>query len=352
MLYSLRAAPNSAYASYSPMRAISLHGSELTAGVIQGRVLCHDAGPGLRKGARLKVEDLPRLQALDEVHIADLEPGDLHEDAAARRLGAALAGHGTRAEEPVQSQVRLVAAHRGLLRVSREAVERLNSIDTVGVFTLVDGQAVVAGEEVAGCKVTPVAVPERVIEDAERIASQLDPVVEVVPFRPLRTFVVVTERLKPRARDVFQQAVSRKLEWYGARLMEVRSVPRTREAIRAAYVAAREAGAELVLFAGASSIDPLDAAYRELEAAGGRLLRTGAPAHPGSMLWLGRLGDAAVLGVASCAGFGKMTALDLVLPFVFAYGRASSADLAGLGHGGLVEKGAGRRFPAYDEGPP
>jgi molybdopterin biosynthesis enzyme len=106
-------------------------------------------------------------------------------------------------------------------------------------------------------------------------------------------------------------------------------------------------GAHLILFAGASSIDPLDPAYSELTAAGGELLRAGAPAHPGSMLWMGRLGAATVLGIASCAGFGRNTALDLVLPAVFAHGRGEAEDLVRLGHGGLIEAGAGRRFPSY-----
>jgi hypothetical protein len=65
------------------------------------------------------------------------------------------------------------------------------------------------------------------------------------------------------------------------------------------------------------------------------------------MLWLGRLDKAVVLGVASCAGFGRDTALDLVLPFVFAYGEARELDFRRLGYGGLVEAGAGRRFPPY-----
>src|SRR2546423_424157 len=119
-----------------------------------------------------------------------------------------------------------------------------------------------------------------------------------------------------------------------------REVARAGAPVRDAYQAAREAGAELVVFAGASSIDPLDAAYEELQAAGGKVLRVGAPSHPGSMLWLGRLAEAPVLGIASCAGFGKNTSLDLVLPFVFAYGRAEPEDFIRLGHGGLVEAGA------------
>ena len=322
----------------------------LTPDSIRGRVLTHDAGPDLRKGTFLDGGEVGRLRlsGIAEIHLAELEPGDVHEDQAARRLAAAVAGPGLRPVEPVQSQVRLLAAQRGLFRVDQPLVEALNALPAVSVFTLVDGQAVDAGEEVAGCKVTPVAVSESVVAAAERLAAQAPALPSVIPFRPLRTAVVVTERLKQRARQLFITAVSRKLGWYGAELQGVREVARSPSSVRAAYEAEAGSGADLILFAGASSIDPLDAAYSELEAAGGEVLRQGIPAHPGSMLWLGRLGSATVLGVASCAGFGKNTALDLILPFVFAYGRVEAADFARMGYGGLIETSAGRRFPPYD----
>lgn len=331
------------------MRLVRLLAADVTPQSVMGRVLTHDAGPGLRKGSVLGPEHVEALRALPEVHLVELDEGDLHEDEAARLLGAAVRGKGVSVEGPVQSQVRLVAEHRGLLRVDRDAVERLNHLPAVGVFTLVDGQAVNAGEEVAGAKVTPVAVPSFLIREAEQVARGVrGGVLRVDAFQPLKTVVVVTERLKPRARQMFADAVTRKLGWYGAELLAVREVARSGESVLRAYREAGELGARLVLFAGASSIDPLDAAYAELKAAGGELLRQGAPAHPGSMLWLGRLGSAVVLGVASCAGFGKNTSLDLVLPFVFAYGEAGELDFARLGYGGLVEAGAGRRFPPYD----
>ncbi len=329
------------------MRLLRLRGEDVTAAAIAGRVLTHDIGHGLRKGTVLGAEHVEPLRAADEVHLVELDEGDVHEDEAARRLGRAVAGPGTRVEGPVQSQVRLVATTRGLARVNRDAVERLNHLPAVGVFTLVDGQAVDDGEEVAGAKVTPVAVAGFLVKEAERVAAGSRPIVRVDAFRPLRTMIVVTERLKPRARTMFADAVRSKLGWYGAELLDILEVARSGEAVRAAYEDARRRGAEVVLFAGASSIDPLDAAYAELDAAGGELLRQGAPAHPGSMLWLGRLDEAVVLGVASCAGFGKNTSLDLVLPYAFAYGEADELDFARLGYGGLIEAGAGRRFPPY-----
>ena len=310
-------------------------------------MLVHDLGPNLRKGALLTAADLDAVRAAGEVHLVELEPGDVHEDEAARRLAAALSAPGLEARPPVQSQSRLVATGRGLVRVRGDVVNAINALGHVSVFTVMDGQAVAEGEEVAGCKVTPVAVPGALLDRVEELCRERGPVVELVPFLPLRTFVVATERLKPKARELFRAAVTRKLGWYGAEVIAVREVARNSQAVAEAYREASRLGAQLVLFAGASAIDPLDPAYAELATTGGELLQLGAPMHPGSMLWLGRLGEAAVIGVASCAGFGRSSSLDLLLPFVFAYGRADAGDLLRLGHGGLIESGAGRRFPPY-----
>jgi hypothetical protein len=329
------------------VKALRLNGKSATSDDIKGRVLVHDLGPDLRKGSVLGPQHLDRVRQAAEIHLVELEPGDLHEDVAAARLAAALVADGLEAKPPVQSQARLIATRRGLVRVKGELVDAINSLGFISVFTLMDGQAVGEGEEVAGCKVTPVAVPGALIDEAERLCRARGPVVELLPFRPLKTFVVATERLKPRARELFRAAVTSKLGWYGAVVLAVREVARTDEAVATAYREAIAAGAELVLFAGASAIDPLDPAYAELNAAGGELMQLGAPMHPGSMLWLGRLQEAAVVGVASCAGFGRNSSLDLLLPFVFAYGRADAADLLRLGHGGLIESAAGRRFPPY-----
>src|SRR5579859_5446879 len=316
------------------VRAIRLTGASATAGDIKGRVLVHDLSHELRKGTVLRPEDLETVRRAAEIHVVELEPGDVHEDAAATRLAAALASPGLEARPPVQSQARLIATWRGLVRVRGDLIEAINALGGVSVFTVMDGQAV--------------AEPGRVLDEVEAIIRDRGPVIELLAFRPLRTFVVATERLKPKARELFRTAVTRKLGWYGAEVLAVREVARTPEAVAAAYREAESLGAQLVLFAGASAIDPLDPAYAELVTVGGEVLQLGAPMHPGSMLWLGKMPHAAVVGVASCAGFGRSSSLDLLLPFVFAYGRADAKDLLRLGHGGLIESGAGRRFPPYD----
>ena len=59
------------------------------------------------------------------------------------------------------------------------------------------------------------------------------------------------------------------------------------------------------------------------------------PAHPGSMLWLARVGDTAVLGLPTCGAYSKATAADLILPRLLtgepptpAAGRGASATAA------------------------
>ena len=134
-------------------------GAEASAEDIRGRVLTHDLGPDLRKGTVLEERHLARIREQKEVHLMQLYPGDVHEDAAALHIGHALAGDGVEVTGPVQSQVRLLAARRGLLRVAAAAVDEANHVPWVSVFTVVDGQAVEKGDEVAGAKVIPVAVP-------------------------------------------------------------------------------------------------------------------------------------------------------------------------------------------------
>src|SRR5437868_12140743 len=99
------------------VKAIRLQGASATAQHIEGRVVVHDLGPDLRKGTVLGEEHLQRVREAGEVHLVELERGDVHEDEAASRLAAAIAGPGLEPTPAMQSQVRLVSARRGLVRV-------------------------------------------------------------------------------------------------------------------------------------------------------------------------------------------------------------------------------------------
>src|SRR4030081_816487 len=137
------------YLCWHQVKAIRLEGATAKGRDVDGRVLGHDLGPDLRKGTILGGRHLDRVRQAREGHLVQLETWDLHEDEAARRLATALSGPNMEARPPIQSQVRIVATRRGLLRVNAEVVDAINSVGFVSVFTLMDGQAVDSGEEVA-----------------------------------------------------------------------------------------------------------------------------------------------------------------------------------------------------------
>jgi len=77
------------------------------------------------------------------------------------------------------------------------------------------------------------------------------------------------------------------------------------------------------------------------------MVRHGTPAHPGSLLWLARWKDRPVLGMPACGMFSQATSFDLVLPRLLAGEEVGNAELAGMGHGGLLSRESAWRFPPY-----
>jgi hypothetical protein len=65
------------------------------------------------------------------------------------------------------------------------------------------------------------------------------------------------------------------------------------------------------------------------------------------MLWLARLGRAAIVGLPSCGAYSRATAADLLLPLLVAGYPVSPATVARLGHGGVLDRTQRFRFPAY-----
>jgi len=336
------------------VKAEALRGQGLSADAIEGAVLAQTLlVPDdhhrvlLLKGRILTRDDWPVVASarIEELHIVRIEAGDIHEDEAARRLAKVVAGSGVLVHGPVESQVRLSAEVNGIFKVDVQRLEALNSIEDVSIFTLFDGQLVSKGKTVAGVKVTPFVVKEARLGEAEDVAG-FDGVVQVLAFRPMRVAVLVRERLEPAQREKFQASIEMKVAWFGSAISEIRYVA---DDVSVVEKAVRELlrDADLLLTAGANATDPLDPTLVALERVGARMEKQGAPAHPGSAVWLAYLTDRPIFGVAACGMFSRATVLDLILPRLFTGARVTAADFNGLGHGGLLSKDMGFRFPAY-----
>ena len=322
-----------------------------------GAVLCRDildasGRTALLKGTVLSAAHAQTLREAtpEELHVLWLDDGDVGEDAAAIRIATAIAGSGTFARPPVESQARLVASWRGMVSVDVKALAAVNAVDGVTVFTVPDGLHVDAGRTLAGVKITPLAISEWSLEQAERAALSAQGeagILSVRPFLPLRMAAIVRQQLTDDARTRFERSLGMRSAWFGGSVDPVRYVGDSPHDVRSALVDAA-GSADIVLAVGVASVDPLDVTWQSLIAAGATSIRRGLPMHPGSSYWIAELLGRPVIGVASCGMFSRRSALDLLIARVHAGLPLDPPYLASLGHGGLLGKEAAWRIPPYE----
>ena len=318
-----------------------------------GLIVAHDvrnaAGTKflIRKGGAVEPGTIEALRALGgrELHLLRVEPDELHENDAGGRLARAVAGPKVDFRGPFASEFTFMAAERGLLRVDAEALYAVNDLDGITVFTRFDYQPVEAGDDLAGAKVTPLAIPRATIERVEVICRERPPL-RVLPFAPRRVAALVMERVDARSRDRFQAALELKLAWYGSELVLLREVERKDSAVDALRAVLAERP-DLVMVAGASSLDPLEPLFGALRELDARVIKHGVPVDPGSLFWLAYVGSVPVFGLASSEMFSHKTVVELALPRLFAGEPVGREELVRLGVGGFLRREMAFRFPAY-----
>jgi molybdenum cofactor cytidylyltransferase len=82
-----------------------------------------------------------------------------------------------------------------------------------------------------------------------------------------------------------------------------------------------------------------------VRAAGGTVTRFGMPVDPGNLLFLGTLGQGAVIGLPGCARSPALNGADWVMARVICGVPVSDADIAGMGVGGLLKEIPSRPQP-------
>jgi molybdenum cofactor synthesis domain-containing protein len=169
------------------------------------------------------------------------------------------------------------------------------------------------------------------------LAKKNAPVMQVVPFKPLKTGVVITgsEVYYGRIQDAFEPIMREKLGGFGAQILDVIKCPDELERILAAIDTLIEQGAELILLTGGMSVDPDDLTPTAMRECGGKLLFQGVPMQPGNMLTMAQKGDALLVGVPGASMHSKVTSLDVYLPRIFAGIPITKNEVERSGEGGL-----------------
>ena len=202
----------------------------------EGAILAHSVKLdrlALKKGRRLSTDDVAlRAAGAKTVIAAKLEPGDVEEDEAARRVAEAVAGPHLRVDKPFTGRVNLHAEQAGVVVVDRARIDRLNLVDeAVTLGTLPAFASVRPGQMVATIKIIPFAAPQAAIERCLAIAREGRPLVRVAPYRPLDVALIQT-RLPGTKESVLDKTVAitaERIAAAGGRLIsEARSPTRPR----------------------------------------------------------------------------------------------------------------------------
>ena len=298
-------------------------------------------GPAFRRGHIIRPEDVSKLLDVGKanIYVMNLEPDELHEEDAARRLAQAAAGANLRLTDPSEGRINLVATISGLLKVDVNLLCRFNSLGDLMLATLPGDRFVKEGTVVAGTRTIPVAVKEELIQKAEALCKG-KPIVTILPMPAKKIHLVVTgsEVFTGRIKDGFGPVVTKKVGELGSRVESVQLAPDDPDVIGGLIKEAKQAGADVILVSGGMSVDPDDKTPEGIRRSGAKVETHGFPVLPGSMFLLAYLGDTPVMGLSGCVLHDSFTAFDVLLPRLLAGEKISRADIMAMGHGGLAKK--------------
>lgn len=311
-----------------------------------GIVLCHDItkivpgefkGVAFKKGHIIKEEDIEVLLSLGKKHIYVWEDseGVVHENEAAQMLKNLTAGEGLVFSDIKEGKIEFFAEIDGILKIDKDVLFELNSLDDIIVSTIHNNTVVKKGCKVAATKVVPLIIKKEKIERAERLVK--DKIIKVLPINKKKTAIITTgsEVYSGRIKDAFGPVLKNKLSEYGCEVLGQSILSDDLHNIEDTINMWLEKGAEMILCTGGMSVDPDDLTPTAIKNTGAELVTYGTPVLPGAMLLLAYKGDIPIMGLPGAVIFSKRTVFDLLLPRVLTGEKLNKSDIAAYGHGGL-----------------
>lgn len=322
---------------------------------LEGAILAHTlrlgTGAGaIKKGAILTSADIERLRAsgYERVMVAQLEPGDVHEDRAAAELARHFVSATVTASEATTGRCNLHASELGLLIVDRDRVDAGNGIsESITIATLPAYALVPANGMLATVKVITFSVSQHDLEAWTKVFSG-EPALRLAPLGSFDAGLVLTEL--PGVSQSLLERASRaqraRLNAVGSRVRREVRCEHSTSAVARAIATLREDDCNPILLLGASAIvDRGDVIPTALREAGGEVLHLGMPVDPGNLLMIGAIDGRTVFGLPGCARSLSPSGFDHVLRRFLIGERLDSMLISGLGVGGLLKEIQGRPMP-------
>ncbi len=321
-----------------------------------GLELCHDItamrdgfkGAAFKRGHIITKQDIPALLDLGKrtVFVWEENAGEIHEEDAARRMAAMASVENAHYTEPSEGKVLLFADQRGMFRVNKELLSKVNAIGDITITTLPDHYPVEAGARLASMRIVPLVTQEEQIIRAEQLCKD-EKLLDLRPYQHKKIGVIITgsEVFSGRIQDKFQPVVRAKMKHYPSEIIGVTICDDDLDMIVNAGKAYLEQGADFLIFTGGMSVDPDDLTPTAIRQLGAEIVTHGVPSQPGNMTLVAYLGDIPILGVPGAAISLPTTIFDVLLPQIFAGDRLTKEELLELAEGGLCQMCKSCHFP-------
>ncbi|MBU3101208.1 MULTISPECIES: molybdopterin-binding protein [Clostridium] len=312
-----------------------------------GMVLVHDMTqiiPGKYKGSRfkkgyvVKEQDIPVLLEMgkENLFVINLEDDGVHEDEAAIRIAKAAAGIGIELKVKGEGKIELVALYDGLLQIDVDKLMELIDQEEVVFATLHKNQVVKQGQVVAGTRVIPLFIREKIVSTAETVCLD-NAIIKVTPLKSLKVGLVTTgsEIYHGRIKDAFGPILDKKFGLLGSTVVHQIISDDNDDMIADSIKQLLFEKVDMVAVTGGMSVDRDDRTPSGIRKAGGKVVTYGASVLPGAMFLLAYIGDIPVVGLPGCVMYHKISIFDLIIPRIMAGDKPTRSDIKKLAHGGL-----------------
>jgi molybdenum cofactor cytidylyltransferase len=314
-----------------------------------GAILAHSMAlekGRLRKGRVLTGEDIAALLAnrVETVTVARLEPGDMGEDAAARRLAEALVegSAGLTLSRPFTGRVNILAETPGLARLDVDRLHGVNAVeDMITLATVPPLHRMEPGGMVATVKIISYGVPGAAVERAAELGRGA---VDLAPVKLRSAGLILTRHAAGSSEGKGAEAVEARLRVLGIPLVQQIEVAHDQSALYGALASVR--GEVVLILTASATSDIRDVAPAAVVDKGGVITRYGMPVDPGNLLFYGELADGRpVIGLPGCARSPKLNGADWVLERIVCGMAPAGSEVARMGVGGLLKEIPSRPQP-------
>jgi molybdenum cofactor cytidylyltransferase len=310
-----------------------------------GRVLCCTVfRPGgkklFSKGHVISEEDIKLLEmeGMEQVWVTELEEGEVGEDEAVLTVGSEMSCGALEIRLAAGGRANLVATENACALIDDELLRQINCTASIVIATVPNFSYARAGQRVATVKSAPFAVARTQLDAVISILRERGPILQARPIRNPVVAVLYSDPMSgERARQLFENIMTQRLERLGARANFVLAVTEEEGAVSRALEHLLRVRPSVVLMASTTApAGPEDVIGRAMVRVGCHIEKFLAPVEPGNLLLLGYRDDIPVVSAPGCFRSAKPNVVDLLLPPMLARYRVSGWELACLGHGGLL----------------